>query len=309
MKKTGVMLGLVFVVLVSLAGSAGAVSLEYYGIESGIKNDFTVHSIVTLVFKEPVSRLIYRLDSEIYNLDVSNNFGISDCEIVEKARGSDISCGFSGMSENKSQVRLEFDTKGGIRKVGEKYEFEADYTVSQPIERVFVIIKLPDRSFLGGPVANESYYPREGKTIVTKENKIAIYWEMANLRAGDEMRFTVLYEPSDLRGPIFNLLITALTIAVIVVMIGIAVYMRRGQAKAKPVRVVTPLLKDDEKKIVGVLNKHGGSALQKVLIRETDFSKAKISRLVKSLKERKVVDIEPVSGRENRIILKAGVEE
>ena len=44
-------------------------------------------------------------------------------------------------------------------------------------------------------------------------------------------------------------------------------------------------------------------------MRETDFSKAKVSRLVKNLKERGVVDIEPVSGRENRIILKIkGVE-
>ena len=48
--------------------------------------------------------------------------------------------------------------------------------------------------------------------------------------------------------------------------------------------------------------------MQKVLVRETDFSKAKVSRLVKSLSERGVLEVEPM-GRTNKIKLKIEKEE
>ena len=56
--------------------------------------------------------------------------------------------------------------------------------------------------------------------------------------------------------------------------------------------------------IIDILNKYSGKIGQKVIVRESDFSKAKVSRLVKSLKGRGVLDTEAISGRENRIMLK-----
>lgn len=44
--------------------------------------------------------------------------------------------------------------------------------------------------------------------------------------------------------------------------------------------------------------------MQKTIVKETGFSKAKVSRIIKSLHNRNIVSIEAVSGRENRIILK-----
>ena len=94
-----------------------------------------------------------------------------------------------------------------------------------------------------------------------------------------------------------------LTAVVIVVMVGIAVYMRRPK-DAKPADVIESVLNKDENAIVSILKRHDGKAGQKVIVRESDFSKAKVSRLVSNLKERGVVDTEPISGRENKVILK-----
>ena len=44
-------------------------------------------------------------------------------------------------------------------------------------------------------------------------------------------------------------------------------------------------------------------------MRESGFSKAKVSRLVSNLRERGVVGVEPISGRENRVLLKTGKKE
>ncbi len=64
-----------------------------------------------------------------------------------------------------------------------------------------------------------------------------------------------------------------------------------------------PLLKGDEKVLVDILNKHNGSVNQRVIVRESDFSKAKVSRLVAGLKERGIVDVE-ILGRTNKVTLK-----
>jgi uncharacterized membrane protein len=92
-------------------------------------------------------------------------------------------------------------------------------------------------------------------------------------------------------------------------MVGIAFYMKRGRKVAKREEVIESVLNKNERVVISVLNSHGGNAVQKALVKETDFSKAKVSRLVKNLKDRGIVEIEPVSGRENRVLLKTGKKE
>jgi uncharacterized membrane protein len=93
-------------------------------------------------------------------------------------------------------------------------------------------------------------------------------------------------------------------IIAIIIIVAVLVYMKK--IRGNKVAVVKSVMNKDEKKVIDVLNDHGCKAGQKVIVRETDFSKAKVSRIVKNLKERGVVDTEPISGRENRIILRIG---
>jgi uncharacterized membrane protein len=289
------LIALIFVPRVTLA-----LHLEYYGIEDTINEDFTVDNSITLRFSEPISHLDYQLDFMIYNLTTKSEFE-SDCEIKNIDDKSVISCDFIGMDKNKRQITLDFKASNIIKKVGENYKFNVNYGISLPINRSFVLIRLPEKGILANEIANKSYYPETGK-IITDGRRIMIYWENENLSAGDSLQFSVLYTTPSI---VSNILVIALTLLVILVMIILATYLRKG-GRGEP---ITSILNEDEKKIINILSSHKGHALQKVLVRETDFSKAKVSRLVKNLKERGVVDIEPVSGRENRIILKLkGVE-
>ncbi len=65
-----------------------------------------------------------------------------------------------------------------------------------------------------------------------------------------------------------------------------------------------PLLNKDEKRVVDIIARNDGQVRQSVIVKESDYSKAKVSRLIKNLKERGVVDTDPISGRENKVILK-----
>lgn len=278
---------------------AGAQELEYYGIENAINNDLSVSSTVTLKFIEPISHLEYGLAFRAENLTVESKF-TSNCELEQEEKTSVIYCDFVGMTMDDNLIKLSFITNDAVRKMGSNYQFNINYGISLPIDRSFVLIKLPENGVLTKQPANTSYYPQSGK-VITDGKHIMAYWQEENLTSGDSMQFSVLFSfPSTISTNLNNALIAVLTVLIIIAMVAIAFYMRKGEK----METVTSVLNEDEKTIVDILKDRDGKTLQKVLVRESGFSKAKVSRLVKNLKERGIVDIEPVSGRENRILLK-----
>ncbi len=68
------------------------------------------------------------------------------------------------------------------------------------------------------------------------------------------------------------------------------------------------MLNADEKRVMSILAARGGKVLQKHVVRESGFSKAKVSRLLKAMGWRGIVKLEPVSGRENWVLLVRGKE-
>jgi uncharacterized membrane protein len=306
MRAFGILLA-VFVLLACVAGSASlaaATSLEYYGIEDIIDDDMNIRSTITLKFASPISHLEYQLGMKVRNLSASSNFDSADCSIEDVGEKSVVVCDFVGMTKERNLLKLSFVTREGIRSVGDGYKFTVNYGVSLPIERLFVIIKLPENGILAETPVNASFFPHDGRTL-SDGKRIGVYWESNNLTTGDDLQYSVTYSMPTI---VSVSLIVALTAVVIIAMAGIGFYVRKGSASQPAASVVvTPavsVLNQDEKRVVDILKMSEGKAGQKHIVREGDFSKAKVSRLVKSLKERGVVDVEPISGRENRIILK-----
>jgi uncharacterized membrane protein len=285
-----------------LAGGAAAVSLEYYGIEDTINSDNSVDNSVVLQFKEPIGHLDYQLGFRITNLTTESDFPFADCSSTDTDKGSLISCDFIGMTKSRNKLVLDFQTSDIVDKVNDNFRFSVNYGVSIPIERAFTLIKLPENGILAESVANQSYFPPDG-SVITDGRHIMIYWNKYNLTSGDDLQHAVLYNLPGSRDPFFNYVIVLLTVVIIVVMVGIVIFIRRPK-HTKRSDVIESVLNRDENRVVSVLKEHGGEAGQKVIVRETDFSKAKVSRLVSNLKGRGVVDIEPISGRENKVKMK-----
>ncbi|MCK4496693.1 MAG: hypothetical protein KAU24_00750 [Candidatus Aenigmarchaeota archaeon] len=302
MKQLILTVSVLLVFLTFISGNGLAVGLEYYGIDSEINDDMAVSSKVTLKFDSAISHLDYRFDFEIYDLEAEADFNWVNCELDVREGMSDVSCDFMGMSSAKKTLILEFKSKTGIKMVNDRYQYSFEYDISLPVERLFVSIKLPRNGILAEEVANESYFPPDGE-IFTDGRHIIVYWERQNLDEGDSAQFSILYTIPLVGGMFYNIIITVMTLVVIVVMVGLAFYIRRAP---KTIDAVKAVLNRDEKIIVDILNNYKGKMGQKVIVRESDFSKAKVSRLIKSMKERGIIDIEPVSGRENRIMLKLG---
>ncbi len=291
------------VAVICMPAAAQAVGLKYYGIEDNIRSDMIVEHTLKMEFDRPISNLEYRLDFNTEGLKTENNFGISNCIAKNTNFGSLISCSFRGMTENRSFVTFRFRSRGGITKTDENYTYAANYGISLPVQTLFAIVRLPENGILSRQVANQSYSPADGK-ILTDGRIIMVYWDRENLTAEDEFGFSVSYNLPSFNDPFFNFLVGGLVFIVLVSLFGVGFYFRRTHITGSDEDVVKSVLNRNERTIVEILNRHGGNAIQKVLVRESDFSKAKVSRLVKSLQERGMVKIEPVSGRENRIILR-----
>ena len=283
------MRGLCLIVALLILPVASA-QLEYYGSEYEIANDLSIKVDVVLKFSEPLNEFSYKPGLEIYDLKTESEFN-SSCSVY----ADEIRCEFQGMTEDNRILKLHFKTKGLVSQFFGNYRFTLLKEIRDEVERMFLQVTLPERAVLSENPANKSYLPNDG-FVVTDGKHIMVCWNRRNLKPGDSLHFAVSFA---MPGASFNYLY--LVVPIFAVLAFVIFYYRIKHREA-----LTSILSPDEKKIVDILLSKGGKALQKVLVKETDFSKAKVSRLIKSLKIRGVVDIEPVSGRENRIRLTFG---
>ena len=75
-----------------------------------------------------------------------------------------------------------------------------------------------------------------------------------------------------------------------------------GNGKENSVSIVLKTLKLEERSIVGVLDEHGGTYLQKYITKETGLSRLKTHRVVAALSERGIVIVEK-HGNTNQVSL------
>ena len=201
------------------------------------------------------------------------------------------------MTEEKNLFIMNYKTVNSVRRVDNKYQFTMNYPVSLPIDQAYIIIKLPENGVLAGENVTESYSPPDGN-ILTDGKKIMVYWERNGLAVGENLQFSVLYDMPITGGPLFNVIIVSLTLIIILVMVGITFYIKKSVKNTAD--IVSSVLNEDEKKVTEIIKKNGGDVIQRNIVRETDFSKAKVSRIVKNLKDRNIVEVIPM-GRKNRI--------
>ena len=282
--------------------AAQAQELEYYGVEAIISEDFSIHNTVVLDFTEPVGTFDYEPGFFIDSLNYSANFDYSECELSNTNSGSRVSCIFIGMDEDHTELTLEFNTRNAIKRIGENYRYTVDYSVPVAVQSSFIMFKLPQNNIFAGD-DNQSFFPSDGQTL-TDGKRIMVFWEDENITANEQQQYSILFSspgaPDNMTGMLFA---TVPAFGIIIVAIA-ALFFWRG--RGSKVAVVKSVLNQDEKKVIDVLNAHSGKTGQKVIVRETDFSKAKVSRIVKNLRDRSVVEIEPISGRENRVMLRLG---
>ncbi len=278
-----------------------ALNVDYYGIESRIQEDTTVLSIVTLTFNSSLPELQYRIKYRVSNVQAQSEFAPVDCK-THVTDTTLITCTFAS-HENyaDTKLKLSFSTNEIIKMVDENHELGYFVPMEENAKRFFNIVYLPPTATLATEMPNESFSPRDGTTL-SDGRHIMIYWERLNLEKGEDIYFSISYKmPPSQNGNIIDIALTVIIAVIIIASLGI--FYVRTSRRQDSMKVMMPLMKGDEKVVIDILSKHGGSVNQKVIVRESDFSKAKVSRIIADLKERNIVSVESM-GRMNKITLK-----
>ncbi len=179
------------------------------------------------------------------------------------------------------RLRLEFDIKGLVSQSDNNYIFSFRYEPSESLNNFNLDVNLP-RGFVLSDI--ESAASPSGYNIRTDGKDIQLSWNLRNIDM--EQSFIIIYE----RGIISNSgLITGFVIASIslAAIVGVILFYRKEKKE-----IVSGVLSADEKKIVSMIEANG-EITQKQIVKDTGFSKAKVSKIIRRLEEKGIVEKTP----------------
>lgn len=279
--------------IVSLSGLSLA-QVSYYGIDAILAEDGTADIKLTITFKDSLKTFNTTIIGRASNFTATTNAGAVDCEI--EIRGtSRIGC--TPLSKDQRTLTLSFKTPDFVKQLDERFFFSNDFSINEDVERIFATIKLPP----GMAIVPDIKIPFPDSTDILSEGNIVV-WSLTNFEEGREIKLEVLYErlPASFftqlgQLGIRNALLIAIFIGIILAFLFVR-YVRQSE------KLVLSVLDEFERKVVDVISAHQGEVNQRKVVLETNLSKAKVSRVVKSLAERGLIEVQRL-GRTNKLKL------
>lgn len=221
-------------------------------------------------------------------------------------------------SEN---VRVGFLTRSLVERSSKSF-FLAELKPGIDAESLNLTITLPEGAVLDRPLgsADASVFPKPD-AVSTNGQALSFHWDFGSVSAQDSFSIMVVYREPMNAGLIIYAALGLLALGAVALACAYAKKARPKPAEAKKPKEKTPEAKtaeektggrmpgtehllEDERRIIGLLGHAKGSTLkQSEIMRHVDFSKAKLSRLLRNLEQRGFVESRPY-GNTNIIKLK-----
>lgn len=256
--------------------------IDYFGIDAQILDDNNANIKFTIYKTNEFS---FRFYGNIRNIS-SNVNCVVDGELV--------SC----ISENESAINIQI-LSDIVAKAGNNYNFNIQLELKDDVSRVTSLVTLP----VGMIIKDESEIFPSGFRTLSNGRNILVYWELENVSRTQPLSFRVKYQSVQPSPEIFNrfyLMILLLLVALFFLAL-YAFKKRRVIVKkivrVRPEKIVMEVLDEYERKVYEVV-KEAGKIKQNEIVAKTGFSKARVSRVLKSLAEKKLVKVEK-RGRTN----------
>ncbi|OGI15026.1 hypothetical protein A3K63_04090 [Candidatus Micrarchaeota archaeon RBG_16_49_10] len=281
----------VLVAFVLLSGNAAA-QIQSYGIDADIDSDGKSSIKLTVTFTQPETPFRFDVIGRIQNFNATSNAGSIDCKL-DVSGVSSIECEMA-LTEEKRTIEMTFETNDFVKLLDNKFYFDADFGLNRDIERAFAFVRLPE----GMALSSRQPSP-ENSTAISDGRRIIITWLLTGLKSDTPMRYEILYER--IQQPVgFQVRLRyIIVIGIVAAAVTSYAYLRYFR---KPEQLVLSVLDDYERKIMDMLVASDGVVNQKKIVQDTNLSKAKISRVVKSLVNRGLVEVER-TGRTNKLKL------
>ncbi len=286
-----------------LAGVSQAAELKEWKIDVALSDDSSAQWTVTLNYNVTQQQNEYFVFGRASDIAVTGDDQPESCN-VEYAIGTTIRCNNISAKKIIYSFRIPNSATAtpiaGTRNIN---RFSYIFAVTRVAERFSFTIKLPlgtalvERDALQGTglLRFEPGWGREG----SDGRSIFVEWVSENPRVGDTYSSYVIFENVSANvEENFNFLFIPLIIGFVAVLAALFVFMRR-----RPVKDILPVLTDSERSVMEILIREGKEVDQRKIVKETDFSKTKVSRIIYDLSNRGIVEKIP-KGRTNLIKMK-----
>ena len=281
-----------------LLSSIAFAQIQYYGIDATVNDEGRSYVKLTITFAEPERNLKFNIIGKVENFSATSKAGPVSCDVQGEAI-TFINCNLS-LTQEKRTVEISFETDDFVKKLGDKFYFDGDLSLNRPISQVYASVKLSEIFRLADQdLAEKISFPQNVTTISEFGRRIMIVWNLKDIIEDQPLRFQFFYEELQ-PAPIFTVRLRYFLAFGVLAASVIAYLIFRF--KRKPEKLILSVLDDFERKVMDVIVASGGVVNQKKVVQETNLSKAKVSRVVKSLVERGIIEVERL-GRTNKLKL------
>jgi uncharacterized membrane protein len=233
-----------------------------------------VHEKITITLEKYDSLEIFEY-SFLYpleNLEVYDTDGNIDYEI----RNDLLLCYINARGLRPYTFSIEFDTSGYVSPVKEgKWVFSPIFQFSVPVKNFFIEITIPAEMAVVSPI-----YPTPTSFYSYKES-LVVKWKKEYLVEGEEFLILLGYKPGS--SPVDRPYLLYYIIGGVFLGFICGLYLGRRKPPS-PEYVVA-----DEKIVLDYIKKAGGKIIQSELVKGTEFSKSKISKILSELEDRNII--------------------
>jgi DNA-binding transcriptional ArsR family regulator len=267
-----------------------------YGVIAEIYNNDTVHYKLNIIFVNHTSQTVIIPLGTPANIQIDSDV---DCQEQKSMLETNIVCSMN--ASNRTAIIIQYDSNS-VSKRDSYFLFTDSFKVTKDTKILSVVIKLPEGTGLKEPT-EDSYSPA-GAVIGSDGRRPIISWLKDDLKAGDTFDTSIAFEMIGKTNSSFPFEIIIIIILISFSSLG-AFY--QFYWKGKNIKLILPFLKKDEKKIFDTIIKNGSGVNQKMIVRESGYSKAKVSKVLNSLRERGLVKLERI-GRSNKVYMEKNFE-
>ena len=272
-----------------------AIAENYMDTETRIADDGSVHSALIISLDRPESgKITVPVFGDVKNIKYDATFEGLSCSFVDKPYGRDAVCDVSNMRRSGT-FKVEFDSVKFVEKSDGGYVLKQQVSVPISLARLTFKVILPEGTALSKATP---YMPFDASNSTDGRN-IFVVWNRENVVGGEVFTAQVSYEKFSQDQAV---LIAGIFAVVAIAAIGAIVFRRKFT-----MRMALPVMRPDEKKVMEKIIQNKSGVNQKVIVEESGYSKAKVSKVLKSLAERGVLKLERI-GRSNRIFLQSNIE-
>ncbi|MFH1473275.1 MAG: hypothetical protein ABIE55_00080 [Candidatus Aenigmatarchaeota archaeon] len=270
---------------------------QYSSTAEIFENNTVLYDLELIFVDHPNQNFSFTLENPL-NIEVDSPVA---CKIVKKVLETHITCDMK--AAKRTDIVVIYSSDENVKKRDSYFLFADSFKLAEDIKILNVLVKLPEATGLKEPI--ESSFTPSDALKGGDGRRLILNWLRNDLKAEETFDISIAFEatgsiiPSEF--PMEYLIV------VIVISFSAFVLFYKFYYKNKGIKMILPVLKDDEKIIFNSIMKNGSGVNQKVVVRDSGYSKAKVSKVLKSLSERGLIKLERI-GRSNKVHIEKNFE-